>query len=272
MAIQMSPRPNNNSQFSNSNENIYSWGPDATTTPVTGALPVQAARNRLDLASLCIAIITISYYILSLLLSRKIDLYDGFFTPGQNSLLMLGATGTIPIDRFGRIWSLVSATYLHGGLLHLLFNLVALFSIGPWVSYEYGKSRMFIIYTLAGITGYGVSYVARIPFTVGSSAAVCGLIGALLYFGKTMSHIYGNTIYKKVLGWIISLFLFGLFVPSINNWCHAGGLLGGYLAGRLFGYRHQYRENLFHHMCACICALITINTLCWALFGARLTN
>jgi rhomboid protease GluP len=214
--------------------------------------------------------LNILYFGLSLLLSTKIDNPDGFLSPGHNSLLMLGASGTIPIERFGRFWSVVSANYLHGGILHLVFNMMALRQLGPWVSNEYGSSRMLSIYTVGGALGYLVSYLAGVPFTVGASAALCSLIGALLYFGKSRGGIYGSSVYREVGGWAVSLFIFGFIFPGINNWAHGGGIVGGIIMGMLLGYNGKKPENSLHHALALFCGLITISALGWALFVARI--
>jgi rhomboid protease GluP len=187
-----------------------------------------------------------------------------FFSPGQTSLMLLGATGTYPIDHFGRFWTVVSANYLHGGIIHLIFNLMALKQIAPRTSSEYGTSRMFTIYSLGGVIGYVISYFAGIPFTIGASAAVCSLIGALLYYGKSRGGAYGSSVYREVSGWVISLFLFGLIFPGINNWAHGGGIIGGIVIGALIGYNERRRENNFDHALALLCGLTTIGVLGWA--------
>ena len=131
--------------------------------------------------------VNIFMYILSLLLSARSTGFSlnplFFLSPDSRSLLLLGASGYIPIDRLHRWWSLVSANYLHGSIMHIFFNMIALKQLGPLVLYEYGTYRMFIIYTLSGVFGFLVSYLAGVTFTIGASAAVCGLIGAALYFG-----------------------------------------------------------------------------------------
>jgi len=212
------------------------------------------------------AIITLNvlYFALSLMLGSG----GGFMSPGQTSLMMLGATGTLPINYYGRFWSLLSANYLHGGILHIIFNMMALRQLAPLVLSEYGPSRLLIIYTLGGIFGFGVSYFAGVAFTIGASAAVCGLIGAMLYYGKTRGGAYGNSVYREVGGWIFSLFLFGMIFPGINNWGHAGGVVGGVLIGMLVGYGDHRPETTIHKLLALVCAVATVGVLGWAIFGA----
>ncbi len=141
-----------------------------------------------------------------------------FLSPGSRSLLLLGATGRIPIDQFHRWWSVLSANYLHGSILHILFNMMALWQIGPLILQEYGSYRMFSIFTLSGVGGYLASYWAGVPFTIGASAAICGLIGAALYFGKSRGGHFGQLVYRQVGGWAIGIFAFGFLIPGINNW------------------------------------------------------
>lgn len=188
--------------------------------------------------------------------------------PSDNSLLLLGATGTIPIERFHRWWSLVSANYLHGGILHIFFNMMALRQLGPLVLREYGFSRMIVLYTLSGVIGFWVSYLAGVPFTIGASASICGLIGSILYYGKSRGGIYGEAMFKQVTGWVVGLFLFGVMVPGINNWGHGGGIIGGVVLGLLLGYQEKRRESLLHKYLANLCILLTIVILAWAILSA----
>ena len=209
------------------------------------------------------------FYLLSLLFSTSMRLGGGLFgflSPDQNSLLLLGATGTVPVFEMGRLWTLISANYLHGGLLHILFNMMALRQIGPWVSVEFGSSRMFIIYTMSGVAGYLASCFAGVPFTIGASASVCGLIGALFYFGKSRGGNYGTAVSREVSGWLISLVVFGLIMPGINNWGHGGGIVGGIVTAKLLGYSERSRETAGHHFIAFVCLAATLLILAWATF------
>jgi len=187
-----------------------------------------------------------------------------FFAPELENLLLLGATGTIPIDRYFRWWTLLSANFLHGGLLHIAFNMIALKQLSVVVIREYGGHRMILIYVIGGAIGFYVSYLAGVRFTIGASAAVCSLMGALLYYGKSRGGLYGQVIYKQVAAWAVSLFIFGLLVPGINNWGHGGGIAGGILLGFLLGYREKKPDNSIARFLAYLCAGITGLVLLWA--------
>lgn len=248
-------------QLIGSDESVCSWCGTSRSAPLWHLL--GWTKGALGGESVVKAVITVNivYYAISLLAGMA----GGMFSPSQGSLMLLGATGTIPMHYYGGGWTLLTASYLHGGVLHLLFNLAALYQLGPWVANEYGASRMFTIYTLGGVCGYLVSYVAGIPFTIGASAAVCGLAGALLYYGKSRGGSYGSAVYQQLSGWVISIFIFGLLFPGINNWAHGGGLAGGALVGMLLGYGEKKRENRFHLALALLCAVVTIVALCRAL-------
>jgi len=212
--------------------------------------------------------VNVAMYVISLLFnarSTNISLNPlTFLSPDSRSLLLLGASGYIPVDRLHRWWSLVSANYLHGSILHIFFNMFALWQLGPLVMQEYGTYRMFIIYTLSGVFGFFVSYLAGVPLTIGASAAICGLIGAALYFGKSRGGIYGHTVYRQVGGWAIGIFLFGFMVPAINNWAHGGGMLAGIALGFLLGYQERNRESQVHKITALACVAVTGLVLLWA--------
>lgn len=211
----------------------------------------------------------IGIYVLSLLLYPRGSGLSinplALLSPDNRSLLVLGATGTYPIAQFGRWWTLLSANYLHGSILHILFNMFALRQIGYLVIEEYGTYRMFVIYTLGGIFGFVVSYLFGVYLTIGASAAICSLIGAVLYYGKSRGGAYGQIIFRQIGGWAVAIFVFGFLVPGINNWGHGGGMLGGAILGYLLGYHERRRENLSHKFLAGVCMIVTAVVLVWAI-------
>jgi rhomboid protease GluP len=190
-----------------------------------------------------------------------------FLSPSGSVLELLGATGKIPVDMYHRYWTLISASYLHGGILHIFFNMAALRQLGLLVAREYGVYRMFIIYTLGGVIGFLISNFAAIPWTLGASASVCGLVGAVLYYGKSRGGVYGINLYKQVAIWVVFLFIFGFLVPGINNWGHGGGLAAGIGLGFLLGYQEKKREGLVHKLVAGSLAVITVLILAWAVLS-----
>ncbi len=186
-----------------------------------------------------------------------------FLTPGFEALKFLGATGKSVLSQYADWWSLITANWLHGGLLHLFFNMMALRTLVPLVIKEYGIFRMFTLYTLTGICGFVLSYFGNVYLTIGASSGICGLIGAAFYFGKSRGGQWGLLVYKQTTGWVISLALFGFFIPNINNWSHAGGLLSGIILGWVLGYNDKRKENIIDKALAFALILITL----WLLFS-----
>lgn len=212
--------------------------------------------------------VNVVLYVLSLLLwpvSANIMNPLRALAPSNDSLFVLGATGTIPIGQAGRWWSLLTAGFLHGSLLHIVFNMLAFRQLGTLTLQIYGAYRTTTIYIVTGVLGFLVSYFAGVAFTIGASASVCGLIGATLYYGKSRGGAFGEAVYKQTSGWLVGLFLIGL-MPGINNWGHGGGILAGILAGFLLGYSERRREGLSDKFIALICAAVTIFALARAVF------
>jgi len=216
----------------------------------------------------------IAMFALSLLIAPRLSSLSAnpmqLLSPDSRSLLWLGATGALPIGHYHRWWSLLSANYLHGNLLHIVFNMLAFRQLSTLTLVEYGVSRTFSIYTLSGIIGFYISYVVGIPLTIGASAAVCGLMGALLYYGISRGGVYGQALYRQVGGWIVTLFLFGLLIPGINNWGHGGGILAGAGLGYLMGYSDRQPEKPWHRRLAGVCMLATAAVLIWAVASSIL--
>jgi rhomboid protease GluP len=216
--------------------------------------------------------VNVAFYIFSLLLNLEaLDLSVNpmtFLSPADGSLFLLGATGTMPISAYGRWWTLISASFLHGGLLHLFFNMMALKQLAPFILEEFGFHRFAILYVWTGVTGFFLSYLVGVPFTIGASASICGLIGAILYYGKSRGDFYGEQIYRQAMGWVVGIVLFGLFFPGINNWAHGGGLVSGILIAFLTGYRDRMTERTLHRLLGMVSVILTALTLFWALIQA----
>lgn len=163
------------------------------------------------------------------------------FSPSQRSLFVFGASGAQPVFLYRRFWSVLSAGWLHAGVLHILFNMLWVRDLAPATARLYGPGRMVIVYVVAGVCGFTASTLAfMVPFlpqflrggffTVGASAPIFGLVGALLYYGRRggSSHIG-----QQAKSLTITMLLFGFVMPGIDNWAHLGGLAGGYLTGRI---------------------------------------
>jgi len=186
-----------------------------------------------------------------------------FLSPGTRPLFLFGASGAWPVVGFGRWWTVLSAAWLHGGLLHIGMNMMWLRQLMPIVEEYYGVGRLIIIYTAASIGGFALTtlmYLPPIPmgpfrgayFTVGASAPLFGLFGALMVYSKRT----GQTgLGQEMRRWVLIFVVIGLIVPFIDNWAHLGGLGGGYLASRIMDPLRP--ENSTHMLIALACLLLT---------------
>jgi rhomboid protease GluP len=210
---------------------------------------------------------TVTIYVLSLLLSGSS--MQMLLAPSTEVLFLLGASGSVPVIGFGRWWTVMTAGWLHAGVLHVLFNVLWIRQLAPAVADLYGAGRMVIIYTVAGIAGFTLStlagaYLSWMPipflrggqFTVGASAAIFGLLGSLVYHGRRTgsSHIGAAGLqYALMLG------VFGLIMPGVDNYAHAGGFAGGYVASLVLD--PLKKERIDHLAIAVGCLVLTLVAL-----------
>jgi rhomboid protease GluP len=161
-------------------------------------------------------------------------------SPDGLSLRLLGASGASPVYGFGFYWTVLSASWLHGGVLHILFNMLWVRQLGPATADIYGPGRMVIIYILAGATGFILTstmgvVMPDIPFlggstvTVGASASIFGLLGALVHYGRRGG---SSMIRSEAMGYATTLFVMGFIIPGVDNYAHAGGFIGGYVVSK----------------------------------------
>jgi rhomboid protease GluP len=185
--------------------------------------------------------------------------------PGSGSLFLFGASGAIPVFAYGRWWTVLSAGWLHGNLLHIVFNLLWIRQLAPVTAELYGASRTVIIYTVASVSGFLLSswagfifgaspifFLRGAAFTIGASAPIFGLLGALVVYGRRggSSHIGGQAMTYAVI-----LFVFGFVMPNIDNYAHLGGFLGGYAVSRWLDPLRP--ERVDHLVAAIICIGLT---------------
>jgi rhomboid protease GluP len=191
----------------------------------------------------CIALYVVSLVIdplASLRPSGPLDL----FSPSQRALVDLGMTGAVPW-RQGWWWTLFTAIYLHGGLLHLVFNVLWIRQLGRGVEELYGPARLVIVFTVAGVAGFVASNALGIPFTVGASGSIFGLLGAMVAFGRRRGGVFGAMVLRQYGQWALVLFVLGFFMAGVNNLAHAGGFAGGFGAGLVLSFSDRRHESIF---------------------------
>jgi rhomboid protease GluP len=186
----------------------------------------------------------------------------GMLSPSSASLFLFGASGAVPVFGYGRWWTVLSAAWLHGGILHIVFNMMGVRNLAPATAHLYGAARTVIIYTVAAITGFLASSTvgAFAPqalggarFTVGASAPLCGLIGALWWYG----HRGGiSQLTQQVKQMALGLVVIGFVMPGIDNWAHLGGLAGGWITARILDPLLPERGD--HVVIALVCLALSV--------------
>jgi len=220
--------------------------------------------------ALCIALYVVSLIFDPLGALRPRGPFD-IFSPTQSALYTLGMTSGSALAA-GEWWTLVTAIYLHGNLLHILFNVLWIRQLGPAVEELYGPARFFVIFTIAGVAGFLVSdFVTGYP-TVGASGSIFGLLGAMVAFGRRRGGVFGRLVIRQYGQWALLLFVMGFVMSSVNNFAHAGGFVGGLLAGLALSFEERRAESGADRFVAAICVVITIagfGLALWTTFANR---
>ena len=198
--------------------------------------------NRVDLVSL-ILMACISLYAAALLLQPE-ALFSGrgilsFLSPGNRALYQLGMTGGAAWS-LGWWWTILTANYLHGSLLHIFFNMMWVRNLAPVSTDVYGPARTFVIFNISGAAGFYVSNVMSGVPTIGASGGIFGLLAALIVYGRRRG---SSMMSSQLWQWAIILGVFGFIMPGINNWAHGGGFAGGWIVGQLMGLSDEPRES-----------------------------
>jgi rhomboid protease GluP len=206
-------------------------------------------------------------YGLTLVFSRGNIGMGGLFSllsPTTQALFLFGASGALPVFGLGRWWTVLSAVWLHGSLLHIVFNMIGVRQLAPATAELYGAGRMIIIYTVAGIGGFALSSFAGafIPdllflrggrFTVGASASIFGLLGAIVYYGRRSG---SRHVSSQAWSYTLSMGVFGLLMPGIDNWAHGGGFAAGYVTALVLDPLSP--ERIDHVAIAVLCLLLSV--------------
>jgi rhomboid protease GluP len=187
---------------------------------------------RANLTSVIVLIINVAFYIAEVILSARF---------GRTSLLdidpraaFLLGTEFPPLVAQGQWWRLITAGFLHGGLLHIAMNSWSLFILVTEVEQFYGTARFIVAYVVSTFLGFYFAFRVGTP-ALGASAAAFGMFGIMLAMGlreranplvQAIRAHYGQWL---IIGLVLSL------APGISLAAHVGGLLGGFAVGALGG-------------------------------------
>ena len=210
-----------NLSFAAASRTLSRWLPQ--TSPVTYSM----------LAICCLM------YALSFVITMKLAGGRGF----GGGLMSLGGISTQVSIRLGaslpwvfnilQPWRLITAIFLHGGLLHIAFNMWVLMDIGPMVEELYGSARYLFLFVATGAGGYVLSSTLGGHPSVGASGALLGLVGVLLAATTGRRSYAAQALRSALIRWLIYIAILGLIMTGTDNYAHLGGLATGYILGRL---------------------------------------
>ncbi len=182
-------------------------------------------------------------FITGLVLSMRMDApgpeargpFQSLMSIDFRALVMTGANYA-PLSGGPEPWRLLTATFLHGGALHLLFNAWALMVVGPLIEHLYGARKMFVLTLLTGVAGNVLSLWWHGPGwrQVGASGAIFGLIGVAAVYGFRRGDAVGEGLRRHMTEWIVYGLVMGLFMRA-DNAAHIGGLIAGAAAAFVVG-------------------------------------
>ena len=246
-------------------DTCYSCG--RTNPGMWGFAPLFRQLGRdLGFVPMVVAVST-TLYVLTLLVSgHDIQIAGGglsILAPSARALLLFGMSGAVPVFGYGAWWTLLTASWLHGNLLHILFNMYWVRRLGPDTVELFGPARTVIVYVLSGVTGFLLSSVSayvlgRVPFigggyyTMGASASILGLVGALAHYGRKGG---SSLIRAEVTQLVVWFAIAGFLMPGTDNAAHLGGFLGGYAVSSLLN--PFTRERGDHLLVALGCLAVT---------------
>jgi len=153
------------------------------------------------------------------------------------ALVALGAKFGPEITQNHEWWRLVTAGFLHGGWLHIGMNSWVLWGLGAEVEQVYGTARYLVIYLVATVAGFYLSFLLNpMIVSIGASAGLTGFIGAMIAFGMSHRSSQGNALRNHYVQWIIYILAIGFIGGlGVDNWAHLGGLAGGFAVGWVAG-------------------------------------
>lgn len=166
----------------------------------------------------------------------------------------------------GEYYRLLTSAFLHGGIVHLLLNMYALYLFGPQLEAALGRLRFVVLYVVSALGGSALSYAFASPVqpSLGASGAVFGLLGAYLVINRRLGR--NNT---PVLMLLAINLVYGFLVPNIDWRAHLGGLVTGALVAGAIAYAPVKRRGLVQAVGIAVVLLVVLAVVVWRTVDLR---
>jgi len=161
---------------------------------------------------------------------------------GGEATYRLGMSAPYGIYVQHQWYRLITAMFLHGGLIHIGFNMMSLMQLGPALEELYGSARYFFLYIATGAFGFlASSFIGH--YSLGASGGLLGLVGAMLAITSKRGGSYMRELRSRLISSVVILFVLGFMGMGIDNWAHGGGLASGFVLGKIFADRQPMSER-----------------------------
>jgi len=161
---------------------------------------------------------------------------------GGETQYRLGSSFPYSIFILHEWWRLITAMFLHGGLIHIGFNMMALMQFGPALEELYGSARYFFLYVVTGAFGFLVS-AAMGNHSLGASGALLGLVGLMLAVTTRRGGAYMRELRSRLISSVVILFALGFMGMGMDNYAHGAGLAAGFGLGKILADRPPMNVN-----------------------------
>jgi rhomboid protease GluP len=167
-------------------------------------------------------------------------------------------------------YRLITAMFLHGGLIHIGFNMMALMQLGPALEELYGSSRYFFLYIVTGAFGFLASSFTG-HYSLGASGGLLGLVGAMLAITTKRGGTYMRELRSRLVSSVVILFVLGFMGMGMDNWAHGAGLAAGFVLGKLFADRQpmNVRERQMANALGWLAAIAVIVSFAFMILHYR---
>lgn len=216
--------------------------PQSPQTPPTGSQPripvLFRTSKEKPKVTYFLLVITIVFY--------GLQMISVYLSGGQNDLLIALGSKVNQYILQGQVWRLITPILLHGSILHIAFNMYALFALGPSLELYYGHKRFLLLYLVGGYAGNVLSFLFSTSASIGASTAIFGLVAAQIVFILRNRMLFGPRARSLLtnLAVVVGVNLaFGLMQSGIDNWGHLGGLIGGLLFAWFAGPRYKVQPT-----------------------------
>lgn len=206
----------------------------------------------------CILLFGLSYLLPVLLPQIPTGGSQGFLGllpgPASASLALLGWADPRAVYS-GQYHLLLTAIFLHGGFLHIIFNLLWVRDLGSLAESILGPKLMVLVFLFSGALGnlvalfwpfvsISLGFDDRFAPVVGASGAVFGLMGAIMAFAPKLGNFAALGLARQMGRWALVLVVLGFLIPGVSNAAHIGGFIGGWALGKLLPLRMSYSARL----------------------------